>query len=426
MNQENSSFGEPLPLNLFEEIQELKNSGATCDTFKVRLYGKWFFLKRLKQEFKTNPLYIASFEKEFDLGFHLDHPNIVNYHDKGSDQDGFYIITEYIDGLNLREYIIENPNCLKDKKLISKLVLQLLSALDYLHNNQIIHLDIKPENILITSKGKNIKLIDLGFSASDGYQAISCGTPNYSAPEQFNDPSIIDVTSDIFSFGSLLIYFFTGDTKADSIHKIPKPYQKIAKKCLQIKPSLRFKNIQEIINILESERKLKKNLMIVSSILILLIVYSLAFLFVIKNVQTAQNNEIAEKIQVDKKQLINLMDSALFQFDKEYPKIELSNLYDATRKYNLILANIYQWKQNHQLDMVLNQRPLFESEFTQVWNEKTKKYNEIFNRIQLSNHLEQSPVEEKIKKYIQESLSELFKPLNAYQVINKENAEESR
>jgi hypothetical protein len=118
------------------------------------------------------------------------------------------------------------------------------------------------------------------------------------------------------------------------------------------------------------------------------------------------------------------MDSAFFQFDKEYPKIELSNLYDATEKYNLILANIFQWKQNHQLSMVLNHRPLFEVEFTQIWNEKTKKYNEIFSRIQLSNHLEQS-VEEKIKIYIQESLSELFKPLNAYQVITKENAEES-
>jgi serine/threonine protein kinase len=120
MNSESSSFDNiqnfsPL-INPFSDILPVDKNGATSDCFKVRIHAKWHFLKRPKKAFSTNPLYIAAFEKEFDLGFTLEHTNIVRYISKGEDKDGIYILTEYIDGQTLSDFRLRNPDFLKRKK----------------------------------------------------------------------------------------------------------------------------------------------------------------------------------------------------------------------------------------------------------------------------------------------------------------------
>ena len=95
---DNSEFGENLDFFALTDIVPLDNNGTTSDTYKVRISGKWHFLKRPKQEFTNHPQYNAAFEKEFDIGYTLDHPNIVRYISKGKDKNGFYFLTEYVDG----------------------------------------------------------------------------------------------------------------------------------------------------------------------------------------------------------------------------------------------------------------------------------------------------------------------------------------
>ena len=236
MNPESSSFDDlqnnsPI-LNTFSDVTPINKTGATSDCYKVRIHGKWHFLKRPKKAFSTNPIYIAAFEKEFDLGFTLDHPNIVRYISKANDKESIYILTEYIDGQTLSDFRLKNPDFFKNKETVRRLILELLSALEYIHNRQIVHLDLKPDNILITNNGNNLKLIDLGLSYSDCYSEITGGTQSFGSPEQFARPELIDFRSDIYAFGKIVLYLFTGNTILQSIQRLPVKYRQLVKECL--------------------------------------------------------------------------------------------------------------------------------------------------------------------------------------------------
>jgi len=293
MNSETSSFDNsqilsPL-INSFSDIVAINKNGATSDCFKVRIHAKWHFLKRPKKTFSTNPLYVAAFEKEFDLGFTLEHPNIVRFLSKGTDKEGIYILTEYIDGTTLNDFIEKNPDFFKNELNIKKILLQLLSSLEYLHARQIVHLDIKPENILITTNGNNLKLIDLGLSYSDCYTEITGGTKSFGSPEQFSRSQLIDSRSDLYAFGKIVLYLFTGNTSVSSLRRLPARYKKLVRECLI--EDVKSRNIEaieckELIN--------KKNrtpfLFAVGGIIVILL-----FMFWIIRVDTIQTNSTLAK-----------------------------------------------------------------------------------------------------------------------------------
>lgn len=247
MDSNSSSFSNldnQLLLTSFKNKTPLSRNGATSDCFKVRIFSKWHFLKRPKTEFSSNPIYIAAFEKEFDLGFTLDHPHIVRYLSKGNDSEGIYILTEYIDGITLNEFKDNNPDFFKSEANIKRLLLQLLSALEYLHARQIVHLDLKPENILITNNGNNLKLIDLGLSYSDCYTEITGGTQSFGSPEQFSKPQLIDYRSDLYAFGKIVLYLFTGNTAINSIGQLSARFKHLVRKC--IVEDIKLRNIKAI------------------------------------------------------------------------------------------------------------------------------------------------------------------------------------
>lgn len=229
---DNSDFGKIDFSFPFDDYTQFHSQGSTSDCYKVRINGKWHFLKRAKKELNRNPFYLSAFEKEFDLGFNLEHPNIVRYINKGKDENGVYFITEFIDGLTLDDFIKQNPDYFKRKQHVEKFINQLLSAISYLHSKQILHLDLKPQNILITHIDCNVKIIDLGFSYSDCYQTLTIGkTDLYAAPEQINN-SKIDQRTDIYGIGMVLLYVFTQTTDKKLLSKVPKPYKSIISKCL--------------------------------------------------------------------------------------------------------------------------------------------------------------------------------------------------
>ncbi|NDV96994.1 serine/threonine protein kinase [Dysgonomonas sp. 521] len=229
---DNSDFGKIDFSFPFDDCTEFHSQGSTSDCYKVRINGKWHFFKRPKKELNRNPFYLSAFEKEFDLGFNLEHPNIVRYINKGKDETGTYFITEFIDGLTLDEFIEQNPDYFKQKQHVEKFINQLLSAVSYLHSKQILHLDLKPQNILITHIDCNVKLIDLGFSYSDCYQTLTIGkTDLYAAPEQINNGKI-DQRTDIYGIGMILLYVFTQTSDKKSLSKIPSNYRPIVSKCL--------------------------------------------------------------------------------------------------------------------------------------------------------------------------------------------------
>lgn len=290
---ENSLFGEHIDFWTMSEIVPVKANGATSDVYKVRISGKWHFLKRPKKKYSNHPLYNAAFEKEFNIGYTLDHPNIVRYISHGNDETGHYLLTEYVDGFTLTEFISSNFQYFKKTEHLNNFIRQLLSALSYLHDKQILHLDLKPDNILITNIGKDVKIIDLGFAYTDCYQFLATGKTNqYAAPEQINN-GIIDQRTDIYGVGMILLYVFTNTSNKEQIHRIPSKYRDVVRKCLETHLKNRFINIPSIqkeLILKEKRRFLLKVIFAVSSICLCLFIYTYFFSYRKPNV--LENSEI--------------------------------------------------------------------------------------------------------------------------------------
>lgn len=149
----------------FESIEQLDTQGATCDTFRVKLYGKLHFLKRLRPEYVGDIRYQEALRKEFETGYQLEHPNLVRYISLDADS----ILMEYVDGETLTQRLATHPDYFKNRKNADRFVRQLLDAISYLHSHQVLHLDLKPDNILLTHIDDDVKLIDLGFCRSDAF-----------------------------------------------------------------------------------------------------------------------------------------------------------------------------------------------------------------------------------------------------------------
>lgn len=271
MKIDTSSFDPPERPSTFEEVQELVHRGATSVSYKVRIYNKWHFLKRPKPEHADNPLYVTAFEKEFDLGFTLDHPNIVRYVSKGSDAQGVYLLTEYVDGITLSDFLERNPDTCVNRHELNRVMSQICDALSYLHSHGIVHYDLKPDNILITRNGANVKLVDFGFSYSDCYEALIGGSKQFSAPEQFENPKESGIHSDIYALGRILEFMFSGCS-------IPAKYKKLIHKSVQNNPEKRFKSVTEFQKALN--RSSNSYLWFLAVVLILV---AAVFTFVIQN-----------------------------------------------------------------------------------------------------------------------------------------------
>lgn len=184
-----------------------KASGGTCNVFTTRLSGKKVFVKEVKPEFANDARMHAAFRKEGEIGFRLDHPNLPKYiYAEGVLPPERYIVQEFIDGLALPNFIQENPVYFRNKKNLSNFIRELADVIDYLHRNGIVHLDLKPENILITRVGHTLKLVDLGFCASDFYDDTRGFTSAELAPEGILNPQARGAESDYYGVGKILRY----------------------------------------------------------------------------------------------------------------------------------------------------------------------------------------------------------------------------
>ena len=226
---DSSQFSDNQPR--FEAIEQMETQGATCDTFRVKLYGKLHFLKRLKPEHAGDIRYQEAFRKEFETGYRLEHPSLVRYISLDADS----ILMEYVDGETLTELLANNSDYFKQQKNADKFVRQLLDVLGYLHSHQVLHLDLKPDNILLTHINNDVKLIDLGFCNTDTFADTKGYTNAFAAPEQLNGEKL-DARSDIFAFGKIL------ELLPD--HHI---YNKVIARCTAERPEDRYQSVDDIL-----------------------------------------------------------------------------------------------------------------------------------------------------------------------------------
>ncbi len=168
-------------------------------------------VKILRDTFASDPGFLQRFKREAQSAASLSHPNIVNVYDNGQDGDLHYIVMEYIDGTNLKDIIIQEAP-LAIKRAIG-ITVQICDALGYAHIHNLIHRDIKPQNILIDRSGR-VKVTDFGIAKSQGdatltQTGITLGTVHYFSPEQAKGENALP-QSDIYSIGIVLYEMATG------------------------------------------------------------------------------------------------------------------------------------------------------------------------------------------------------------------------
>ena len=222
----------------FEAVEQLETQGATCDTFRVKLYGKLHFLKRLKPAFSGDIRYREALRKEFETGYRLEHPNLVRYISFDDDS----ILMEYVDGESLSQCLATHPDYFRKQKNADKFVRQLLEAVGYLHSHQVLHLDLKPDNILLTRINDDVKLTDLGCCYADAYPDTTGHTDAFAAPEQLTGREV-DVRTDIYAIGRIL------ECLPDH-HK----YNKVIARCTADNPAERYQAISDLQEALSARR----------------------------------------------------------------------------------------------------------------------------------------------------------------------------
>lgn len=257
----------------FELIALPRANGGTSISYKTRIYGKWLFIKRLKPEFRNDPKFIAIFKKEKELGFQLDHPNLPRYilsSDIFPSEET--VVTELIQGKTLDIFLTENPHYFSDSQNVMKFISEVSDVLDYLHARQILHLDIKPSNIIITDVGRNVKLLDLGFCCSDSFQDTRGLSADFTAPERKNHSGQVSSAADYYGLGATL-EFIMENTPGFPRSK----FKSLIQKLLEEEPSKRVKNKDEIRSLLEGNKKLAAVSYILAGLILIFLIGVLFF-----------------------------------------------------------------------------------------------------------------------------------------------------
>ncbi len=214
MNLEGKLLG-----NRYEIIEKIGNGGmATVYKATDKVLKRNVAVKILRDEFTTDDEFIKRFEVEAQSAARLTHPNIVSIYDVGVDGNLYYIVMELIQGKTLKEIIVKEKGPLPWKWSIN-VSIQIASALEMAHRNNIIHRDIKPHNIIITEDGV-AKVTDFGIAKAVSNSTITAfgttiGSVHYFSPEHARG-GFTDAKSDLYSLGVVMYEMVTGRVPFDA------------------------------------------------------------------------------------------------------------------------------------------------------------------------------------------------------------------
>ena len=251
------------------EILAKVGAGGMSDVYKAKdhVLGRFVAIKVLKQEFAEDVNFVTKFRTEAQSAAGLEHPNIVNIYDVGSEEGFHYIVMEYVEGITLKTYI-EKKRQLSYKETIS-IAIQVGRGIEAAHNKNIVHRDIKPQNIMISTEGK-VKVTDFGIAraaTSNTIHSDVMGSVHYSSPEQARN-GFVDGKSDIYSLGIVMYEMVTGHVPFDGdttvaiaiqhlqeemesprnfVPNLPVSLEKIIIKCTQKSADRRYFTMSELL-----------------------------------------------------------------------------------------------------------------------------------------------------------------------------------
>lgn len=251
------------------EVLSKVGAGGMADVYKGRdrMLNRYVAIKVLKKEYKEDENFVRKFRSEAQAAAGLIHPNIVNVYDVGEDRGLYYMVMELVEGITLKEYI-EKKGRLSHKEVIS-IAIQMCTGVGIAHAADIIHRDIKPQNIIISKDGK-VKVTDFGIAKATTSNTVSSnamGSVHYTSPEQARG-GFSDQRSDIYSVGITLYEMVTGEVPFDGestvsvaikhlqeeitppselVPDIPYSMERIILKCTQKNSERRYRNTDELI-----------------------------------------------------------------------------------------------------------------------------------------------------------------------------------
>jgi tRNA A-37 threonylcarbamoyl transferase component Bud32 len=241
------------------EILELLGQGGMGAVYKTRQrkLDRLVAIKVLPQEWGRDPAFAERFGREARALARLNHPQIVSVHDFGEVDGHYFLIMEFVDGVNLRQLLTTGR--LQPRQALA-IVGQVCDALQYAHEQGVVHRDIKPENILLDRHGR-VKIADFGlakllrrsrseFTLTGSRQVM--GTLDYMAPEQRSSPQSVDHRADIYSLGVVFYEMLTGELP---LGRFAPPSQKAAVdgrldevifRALETEPDRRYQRISAV------------------------------------------------------------------------------------------------------------------------------------------------------------------------------------
>ncbi len=251
------------------EILNKVGAGGMSDVYKAKdhILGRVVAIKVLKAEFSEDMNFVTKFRTEAQSAAGLEHPNIVNIYDVGSENGMHFIVMEYVEGITLKTYI-EKKGQLSFKEATS-IAIQVARGIEAAHNKDITHRDIKPQNIMISTEGK-VKVTDFGIAkaiSSNTLSSDAMGSVHYVSPEQARN-GFIDGRSDIYSLGIVMYEMVTGRVPFDGettvavaiqhlqeemvepsayAPEVPVSYEKIVLKMTQKSPERRYQTTGELL-----------------------------------------------------------------------------------------------------------------------------------------------------------------------------------
>ena len=273
--------------SIFQDIERLAYVGGTSECYKVRIGGEYFFMKRLLPEYANDPKFRLIIEKEYKVGSQIESSHITKYISINNSDECPYILTEYINGTTIEEILSSTPHYFHNRRNLYKFMSQLLEGVQAMHSKRIVHLDLTPQNIMLTKIGNDVKIVDLGFCVNDSYLHTAGTTTAFAAPElkehRFND---IDEQTDIYAIGTLLQYIERRSGK-----RLPLTLQKIKRKCLQQEKEKRYADASEIISVIK-HRNGRRLLKLAAVLAITAVAFALC---VANGLDTRLNDHIAWK-----------------------------------------------------------------------------------------------------------------------------------
>lgn len=199
-------------LNGRYQIKKSLGEGGMANVYLARdlILHRPVAVKLMRLDLRDDAASIRRFQREAISLTKLSHPNIVSIYDVGEDNGMQYLVTEYIEGTDLKNYIAINFPISFEK--VVNIMLQILAAVAHAHDHEIIHRDLKPQNILINHQG-HVKITDFGIALASGDSLTQTntlmGSVHYLSPEQARG-SVVTKQSDLYSLGIILFELLTG------------------------------------------------------------------------------------------------------------------------------------------------------------------------------------------------------------------------